>query len=624
MRRWMMGSPASGVILFAASWVLPAAAQDGPATAPADAAGTQRVEVTPQGRVRMHVRELDVATVLQMLSIQSQRNIVASPDVSGSVTANLYNVTFEEAITAILATCDCAWVEQGNFIFVYTREQLAEIEASKIRPVSRVFRLKYTRAPDVMPLIKGLLSDKGIVAATPESKIGLGTSAEDAGGDSYSGDDALFVTDFPERVEAVAEAVAAIDVRPRQLIVEATILRAQLNENNALGIDFNILGGVDFQGLQATSPGVTDLATGELQAGDLQSSSMTFRTDFNDAVSNGGFTFGLIDDTVAVFIRALEQITDTTVLANPKIPTMNKQRGELIVGRRDGYLTTTVTETAAVQSVEFLETGTQLVFRPFIEEDDEVRMEIHAEDSTGGLTAANLPFEQTTETTTNIRVKDGNTILIGGLFREVTSASREQVPLLGNIPIVGSLVRSQADNTQREEVIILLTVHLIDDAESFVEASKQSLQDVEAYRAGMRESLQWFGRERLAQAHYKWAVEHLSKGKRGKALWDLNLAINNNPKLIAAIRLKEQLEDRQLWEDDGSAIRSFVAHEIMKDEGLVQPIFGRPGPPFGFPILHGGFEEDGGPPSEDGTQGRREEEAGGVKDDAVVQLESTP
>src|SRR5690606_22979737 len=97
--------------------------------------------------------------------------------------------------------------------------------------------------------------------------------------------------------------------------------------------------------------------------------------------------------------------------------------------------TTTVTQTSSIQNVEFLETGTQLRFRPYIGDDGYVRIEVHPEDSTGGLTAANLPFEQTTEVTTNIIVRDGHTILIGGLFREVTSASRSQVPLVGNVPV---------------------------------------------------------------------------------------------------------------------------------------------------------------------------------------------
>src|SRR5262249_51088219 len=161
---------------------------------------------------------------------------------------------------------------------------------------------------------------------------------------------------------------------------------------------------------------------------------------------------------------------------------------------------------SAIQNVQFLDTGTQLRFRPFIGGDGYVRMEVHPEDSTGGLTAANLPFEQTTEVTTNIIVRDGHTILIGGLFREVTSASKDQIPIAGNLPVAGALFRNTHDNTQREEVIILLTVKIVKDAECTPEAGERLMEDVERYRVGMRQGLRWWGRERLAQAHYHCAL----------------------------------------------------------------------------------------------------------------------
>src|SRR5205807_1086567 len=99
--------------------------------------------------------------------------------------------------------------------------------------------------------------------------------------------------------------------------------------------------------------------------------------------------------------------------------------------RKDGYLTSTVTQTSTVQTVDFLDTGTRLIFRPYIGDDGYIRMEIHPEDSSGGLNDANLPFKVTTEVTSNVMVKDGRTIVIGGLFRESSDIARAQVPFLG-------------------------------------------------------------------------------------------------------------------------------------------------------------------------------------------------
>ncbi len=238
-------------------------------------------------------------------------------------------------------------------------------------------------------------------------------------------------------------------------------------------------------------------------------------------------------------------MTDATIIANPKILTLNKQRGEIIVGRRDGYLTTTVTETAAIQTVEFLETGTQLLFRPFIGNDGYIRMEIHPEDSAGGLTSANLPFEETTEVTANILVRDGYTILIGGLFRERTTAGRAQVPFLGSIPGLGLLFQRINDDSSREEVIILLTVRVLKDDDAEAEEFAGLVEDVERIRVGARRRLHFSGRERLAQAHYHWAVQHLQRGDLDKAEWDLNMALHNTTRMLEAIKLKERIRRRR-------------------------------------------------------------------------------
>ncbi len=557
------------------------------------------VRVSPQGRVEMHVRDLSLASVLQMLSMQSQRNIVASKDVGGRVTANLYNVTFEEALTAILDANGAGWREHGNFIYVYTKEELKEMQSASRTRVTRLFRLKYVRASDAREMIAPLLSAEGKVTTTPAAEMGVAANAEAAGGNTIANEDALLVVDYADRVEAIAAMLADLDTRPKQVLIEATILRAQLNEDNYLGIDFNLVGGVDFQNVASVSnPAGTNITIGNLPANQLQKTTIAANTDFASSVPNGGFTFGIIHNNVAMFIRALEQVTDTTVIANPKILTLNKQRGEVIVGRRDGYLTTTVTETSAVQNVQFLETGTQLRFRPFIGDDGYVRVEVHPEDSTGGLTAANLPFEQTTEVTTNIIVRDGNTILIGGLFREVTSAGREQIPIAGNLPIAGALFRNIHDNTQREEVIILLTVRIVKDPDTLAPASEEILNDVERYRVGMRRGLQWYGRERLAQAHYQWAQEHLQKGDIDKALWDLDLAINNSPKFVDAIKLKEQLTCKREWDDEAATIRGFISQQIAQETGM-GPLFDRPGPPFSIPQRSepGGTDRSAAPPA---------------------------
>ncbi len=557
----------------------------------------QSVGLTEQGLIQLHVSGLDLATVLRMLSIQSQRNIISSPDVSGTVTANLYNVTFEEALAAVLRSLGLTYVVENNFVYVMSQEEYDRRASADRKPIGRVFVLHYITAGDAAVLVQPLLSTEGLISSTAEAEKGVASNPEAAGGDSHANHAAILVRDYPDHLERIAEALRELDVRPKQVLIEATILRAQLRDSNEMGVDFSLVAGVDFQTVGGMSNGGVNLTLGDVPPAQFDDGLISTNTEFAGEVTPGGFTFGVIKDQVAVFLRALEEVTDATVLANPKILALNKQRGEVIVGRRDGYLTTTVTETAAVQSVQFLETGTQLIFRPFIGDDGYVRMELHPEDSVGGLTAANLPFEETTELTTNIIVRDGHTILIGGLFRERTTAGRSQVPLLGNIPLVGPLFQRSRDEIAREEIIILLTIHIVKHSPAEDAAFDSLADDIERVRVGARRRVMGYGRERLAQAHYRWAVEHLNQNDLAKAMWDLSFALHNNPRMMNAVKLEERIRRRRIWDEEGSRMRTFINGLIDETGAEPDVLFGRPD------VLHNPNLPDPDAPPEETTDG---------------------
>ncbi|MFW6066500.1 MAG: secretin N-terminal domain-containing protein, partial [Planctomycetota bacterium] len=459
------------------------------------------VQRTDSDTFNINARSTDLRGMLQMLSAQGRRNIVATKEVQGEVTADLYDVTFTEALEAILRATGFVYRQEGKFIYVYTPRQLEEIKTAQRKMATKTFRLSYITASDASELIKPALSSDGSISTTPEAGAGVGSAGNDAGGVDYATADMLIVRDYEDCLEDVEKIISEVDVKPEQVLIEATLMRASLDENNHLGVDFNTLAGIDFETLDSTSDGVTDVATGELTSGNFPDNRVfgTMRTDFNSAVPSGGFSFGILANEIGFFIRALESITDVTILANPKLLVVNKQRGQVMVGNRDGYLTTTVTETVATETVEFLETGTRLIVRPYIAKDGYIRMEIHPEDSSGSVQqigSSVLPSEITTEVTTNVLVRDGHTIVIGGLFRETQNASRGQVPGLGNVPYLGAAFRQTKDTTDREEIIIAITPHIVkqDEAEAM---GDEALANMERYRIGARKGMRWWGRSRL-------------------------------------------------------------------------------------------------------------------------------
>lgn len=517
------------------------------------------------GTFEIHVQGADLRGVLQLLSTQGRKNIVATQQVTGTVTANLYGVTFKEALEAVLRSTGYVYEEKGNFIYVYTKQQREEILAAERKMIIRVFHLSYLTAEDAQSLVQPALSSDGKIALTPAALTGIATSDVDAGGNSLGTEDVLVVRDYEDNVAEIEKILQKLDVRPEQILIEATILRASLMENNDLGIDFNALSGVNFQTLGSATDSIMDVTpNGNTLTG--------VKSAFTGSVPSGGLTMGIITNHISLFVRALESVTDVNVVANPKLLVINKQRGEVMIGNRDGYLTTTITETVATQTVQFLETGTRLIVRPYIGKEGFIRMEIHPEDSSGSVNTvgtAALPSETTTEVTSNVLVRDGHTIVIGGLFRERTSAGRSQVPIAGNIPYLGTMFRSTKDNTAREEVIILVTPHIVRQ-EQDEKTSEQIQDDVNRFRIGSRKGLRWWGRGPLAQTFMRNARQELSAGQVEKAMWNVDMALSLQPSMIEAIRLKEQLTQQAYWSGETrvSTSRYMLQRLIMQDLGL--------------------------------------------------------
>lgn len=545
-----------------------------------------QVQVSPTGLLDVHCRDTEIAAILEMLSYQLKTNIVTSPGVRGSVSANLYGVTLPEALDAILTPNGFVHRKSGNTIFVSTRDEAPQ-EAQKTE--TRVFILRHITRAQALAAAKAILGQPANGAASNNagedgsspagSPFGVETAAKPTSDDAS--EEYLVVTETPERLKLLEELLRQVDARPRQVLIEATILRATLNESNQFGIDFTLLGGIDFENVGSISNAASDLRTGDLPSSELQSTTFNVNTDLIQTPPRGGISFGIIHNGVAGFLRALEEVTDVTVVANPKLVALNKQQAEVIVGRRDGYLTTTVTQTAAIQTVNFLETGTQIKVRPLINADGVVRLEVHPKDSNGGLTSANLPFEETTEAHANIMVDDGHTVLIGGLFRERTVSSRQQVPILGNVPVLGLPFQRRDESTTREEVIILLTVHVLKESAAEQEMGEALIEDVERVRSGARAGLIGTGREQLAQAYFKEALAQLELGEADKALLNTRLALHNHPRHAAALELKERLESQRIWDHEGANIRTLLLDLLSEDKpgtpnGAAK--FGRPDP----------------------------------------------
>jgi type IV pilus assembly protein PilQ len=470
-------------------------------------------------------KDAGIRDALRFLAAKYQKNIVPSPKVDGLITvSSLYDVTFEEAMDAILGH-GFRYEQEGSFIKVYTEEEYKKIKEDKSRMVEKVFTLYYINAAEVKALITPLLSESGKIGTTTAAAV---DTEAGKGGDTTSMRDTVVVYDFPERLDQIGQMIREIDVKPQQIMIEVTVLKVTLTETTEFGIEWTKIAGITaVPGIGFPFGMAVSLPSGITPAG-------------------AGLTANFANDEVVAAITALEDVTDVTVLANPKIMALNKQAGYINIGNETGY-TESTTQTSGgntTASVAFLPSGTLLRFRPFICEDGYVRMEVNPEESTATTTTVGstvIPSKTITQVKTNIMVKDGQTIIIGGLFKEQLTNTDSQVPIIGDLPIVGGLAKRTKDSNIKTELVILMTPHIINEPEQLASESEKKRDDVSRIVHGSRKMISPIARVRIYEDRYANAVRYYSEKKYKKALAELNWIIGFRPNELEAVQLKEKI-----------------------------------------------------------------------------------
>jgi len=514
-----------------------------PSTPPVDTPTKSKTTVDGEGdgKLNIHIYDEDIRKVLDLLGEQGKLNILASKNVKGKVSATLNGVGIDSALRAILKSTGYVCRHEGDFIFVGTPSDFNDLEQAMDQIRTRTYRPNYVTAAELKALITPLLTENvGVVSVSTPAESGIGLDDSTAGGDQFSGGDVLVVRDYEAVLSQIDQMVTEIDTRPMQVSIEAMILSVKLKDTDKFGVNFQFLRDNPNVSFGLGSP-VSDLSDFKL---------------------NGGLKFGFIDTNLGAFLDALEQVGDTNVVANPRLMVLNKQRAEIQIGEKKGYISQTITETTSTQSVEFLELGAQLRLRPFISSDGLIRMEVHPELSDGDVkvdpTGITLPNKELTQVTTNIMVRDGCTVVIGGLIREQLANTTTQVPVLGNLPFVGFAFRQTEENTERHEVLVLITPRIIYEPDSCQEGARSACEFLRR-QSTYADKMSPFGKRSIARRYYRLAENAYAANDRKKALRFVEMAVHFDPLNRASLDLRSDI-----WLG-----KPYAEHEIVvSDEAL--------------------------------------------------------
>ncbi len=458
--------------------------------------------------VSLDLRGMDVIEVLKFLSNKGSFNIVTSPDVQGRATLTLNDVTVRDALDIILVTNGLAVERRASILYVMSGRQYEELYGHRYGDPrqSLVLQLKYADPGQVSALLGNIKSTVGrIIVDEPTATIALldtpnilaqmqalvarvdlptverqvptetrviplqFANAEDVKGQVEQAltpnigqirldkrSNHLVVTEVPARFAKLEELIKAFDARNRQVYIESTILQVTLNDEFDTGIEWTL------QSESLKFPNVTITNTVPISSSASGGLSMVVGT--------------IAENDVTATIRALHNFGDTKVLSSPHISVMNNEPAKILVGRREAYVTSTVTQAqstaSTAETIQFIDVGVKLFVTPTINDGDMIALKIRPEVSSVATTLEtstgnDIPIVETTEAETRVMVKDGATIVIGGLMKDETSYSHKRVPILGDLPVVGFLFGNKSDRIEKTELVILLTPHLTTGTETF-------------------------------------------------------------------------------------------------------------------------------------------------------------
>ncbi|MDZ7411893.1 MAG: hypothetical protein ONB51_21970, partial [candidate division KSB1 bacterium] len=267
----------------------------------------------------------------------------------------------------------------------------------------------------------------------------------------------LFVRDLPDNFSHLENFIKALDQKTRQVLIEAKIIQVVLNDNFKMGVDWEAISS-KIGGVRLESP---------------------FRILADTEAGGRARAYGLTSDTgtLSGLIEALRGVGKTDLLSNPRITCVDGEEARILVGSTIPYKTIDTREDQGVlktfEKVTTVEVGIKLNVTPIINEDRFITMKIRPEVSEVGSFIDNLPVIDKSESETTVMVKDGVTIVIGGLIKDQKIVSENQIPLLGSIPGLGFLFRSKSTRLVKTELVILLQPQIITGDENITGGNKK-------------------------------------------------------------------------------------------------------------------------------------------------------
>jgi type IV pilus assembly protein PilQ len=475
---------------------------------------TLRVSAAPSGkppkpRITVSYQEADIRDVIAAFASFANRTIIVGKDVNGSITADVKDKPWDEALAAILSAQGLAASEEPNGIIIVDSYKNM-LDKQSLEPlVTQVVSINYANASSVALTVRGLLtrdclpgaggpasgaSGGGQPGAVPNGCVVRGSVQADSATNS------ILIREVQSRIEDVISYVRSIDRRTPQVAIKAKIIFVNRSSLQEIGVTYDI--GTARQFFNTVIPrqevvqqipidrngdGVPDAFREVLQPVigdrvDLGGRTLSAIANANSSISSPAlnliFSAAMGKYSLTPFIQALQESSLADVQAEPTVVTLDNRKAEILVGQEipirvldagggGGAGGSQGQINIPRATVQLKEVGISLSVTPRITNNRQVMMTIHAENSSASLASSDVGFifdKQRADNT--LMVPDGETAVIGGLTITQVTKSKRGVPFLMDLPVLGRLFSTSRKNEQKRDLVILVSPHILDDGDA--------------------------------------------------------------------------------------------------------------------------------------------------------------
>lgn len=425
-------------------------------------------------KLSLNFQDVDVRSVLQVIADFTNFNIITSDTVKGNLTLRLKDVPWDQALDIILQAKGLDMRKNGNVIWIAPRDELAAREKLQLESLAQIgdleplqtesFQINYNKAKDIAEFMKNkeqsVLSKRGSVNSEERSNK-------------------IFVTDVAGRLQEVRKVIAEIDVAPRQVLIEARIVEANKGFSKDLGVRLGVGStkslGLPGGGRVGVGGAVQYQDTGAKTTPATVAPYYTVTPDESypnvslPATPSSGtpatLALSIFNKSATRFLNlelsALEADGRGRVVSSPRVLTANQIEALIEQGTEIPYQQAS---SSGATSVSFKKAVLSLKVKPQITPDGRVQLFVDVNKDSVGATFNGIPSINTKHVKTEILIDNGGTVVLGGIYEETENDDVTKVPLLGDLPVVGTLFKQTSKTSTRKELLVFLTPRIASDA----------------------------------------------------------------------------------------------------------------------------------------------------------------